>query len=400
MCGLCLPHCPTYIKSRDENESPRGRISLIKALAEDKLDATPKLIQHLERCLMCRACESICPSEVRFGYLMDTARNNMGHQSSTFAQRTLNSIIDSKSRMKNVGRFLYLYQKSGLQKIARKTGLLTLTKAAGLDNLLPEKTKQPASFKSFYPATGEEKGQVALFTGCIAQILDQETLDAAIQVLTLFGFGVHVPEEQTCCGALHLHNGQFNKANEQAKTNMTAFNKNRIDAIISVASGCGATLSEYSLSSIASKNKDFNTQFTSQVQDISQFLNHQEWPEQLRFKPLNARVAIHDPCTLTHVLKQAEPPYQLLSRIPEIELVPLGENKTCCGAAGSYMIDHPDMARALRDDKLAQIKILQPNILLTSNIGCAMHLRAGLREAGLDVEVMHPIVLLRKQLDL
>ncbi len=395
MCGLCLPHCPTYHKTRDEAESPRGRISLIQGLNSGHLPYSEKLAGHLDRCLSCRACEAVCPSGVRYGEIIDGARAALAEQRppaprwQRLAWRWTTRLLAERSQLYRATRALRLIQKSGLQTLARFSGITRRGQLARLDALLPPLQALPA-WPQYIPARGAARGDVGLFLGCASDAVDRDSLNAAITLLTRLGYGVHLPAAQTCCGALHQHAGESATANEFAQRNLAAFNAQPLAAIISVASGCGATLADYP--------RAHGNAFTAPVRDISEFLNDISWPEDIRCAPLPKKVAVHDPCTLTHVLRKQQAPYSLLARIPQIDLIPLADNRRCCGAAGSYMLSQPDMAESLRDDKITALKDSGADILLTSNIGCALHLRAGLRAAGMDIEIMHPVTLLARQI--
>ncbi len=386
LCGLCLPHCPTYIEHKEEAESPRGRISLIQGLATGELEATPKLQAHLDSCLLCRACEAKCPSGVRFGWLMDKTREAIAEISPHPHPETtrIKQLATDKKRQQQTARWLSIYQRSGLQKLARHSGLVKLSGQKKLEQQLPP-IPPPKQWREHYLAQGKKRGTVALFTGCIASTFDSITVDAAIQLLTYCGYDLHIPAQQTCCGAMHLHSGEKTVAEQLCQQNHQAFANPEIEQIIFTASGCGATLSELE-------------QFNGRVTEISTFLCQIKWPQKNCFRPLKKRVAIHDPCSLKNVLRSADAPYQLLKKIPAIELISLPGNERCCGAAGTYMIEHPEMAETLRDDKLEAITALQPEILVTSNIGCSWHLGVGIKKAGEKIEIMHPITLLTRQL--
>ena len=392
MCGLCLPHCPTYLKTKNEAESPRGRISLILGLAKGQLEPSNKLRQHLDTCLLCRACEAKCPSGVKFGELMDGARTALGTTDKpTHPQLSLDKLATNKQYRHKEAKRLWLAEASGLRTLGRGLGI---TKALGLARMeqLAPKINKPHDWQEYYPATSEKQGDVALFIGCFTDMFDQQTLDAAITLLNHCGYGVHVPAAQTCCGALHQHKGDRAKSTALAQQNIAAFEGLNIAAIISTASGCGSHLSEY--------HQTINKEQTisQKITDISAFLSQIEWPENSQLQPLNQRVAVHDPCSLRNVIKQADAPYKLLQKIPGLDLIALPGNERCCGAAGSYMIEHPEMADQLRDDKIEALKKERPDILVTSNIGCNMHLLAGIRQAKLKIKITHPITLLAQQL--
>lgn len=399
-CGLCLPHCPTYVVTQNECESPRGRIALLDGIATHQLPLTKKAQLYLDHCLTCRACEVVCPAEVKYGKLIDDGRemlvklNNIETKPSIrrSARRaptlgraplapTLDLIIQHPFLLRFARTLLKLYQRSGLQFLARKSGLLKILKLSQTEALLPL-IKTNITWQSYYPPKNQERGRVALFTGCISNLVDQETLVAAIKILTACGYGVYLPPTQGCCGALYLHAGYPDKAKTLTKLNQAAFNLPDVSTIITVASGCGAALKEYPLN----------------VVDISEFIQQVVQPAQLSFKPLKKRVAIHTPCTLRNVLQQEGAPHHLLRLIPEIEQTNLATNSHCCGAAGVYMLQHTAMANTLLQPILSQLDTLQPDYLVTSNIGCALHLQRALLEKPYKTRVLHPITLLAQQL--
>lgn len=397
MCGMCLPHCPTYGKTRHEADSPRGRIALMRALDNGALPGEGALLRHLDGCLACRACEAVCPAAVPYGELIDATRDRlMTQRHRRFDARA--SLVDFfiKRRWPRGLAYwlLFGYQCLGAQKVTRKSGLLKLTRLARAESLLPRLGRRPLRLPTEKPAKADA-ATLALFTGCAAEIFDRPTLAASQALLTRFGYNVRIPRRQTCCGALHQHDGAAAKAFTLMKQNVNAFDLPDIKAVISTATGCGAQLAEYATRG----NHETARQFAKRHVDICRFLAEHDWPESLRLKPLAARVAVHTPCSLSYVLKQTSHASTLLARIPGIELVELPDNGRCCGAAGNYMLREPRMADDLLADKLEHLKVLGPDILITSNIGCALHFKAGLRRAGLDVQVMHPVVLVNRQLE-
>jgi glycolate oxidase iron-sulfur subunit len=235
---------------------------------------------------------------------------------------------------------------------------------------------------------------VALFTGCIAAVVDRPVLEAAVKVLTHLGYAVDVPATQGCCGALHLHNGDPDGARRLARRALADF-AGPWEAIVTTASGCGATLAEYpALEATAPA-----AALAQRVVDISDFLIRIPWPEDVVLRPLRARVAVHDPCSLANVLRRTQAPYTLLRRIPELEVVSLPGNPQCCGAAGAHLLTEPALGRALRADKIAALRALAPAFLASSNISCALHLAQGAREGKVVVTVIHPVVLLARQIE-
>lgn len=402
MCGLCLPHCPTYEETRDEGESPRGRIALMQALQAGTLQDNARLALHLERCLGCRACEAMCPSQVPFGPLMDQARqvlhdNNVG--SKKWLHRVIaDSLVSHPKRLRAATRLLRFYQRSGLRSLAQRSGLLSLLGAQRLDQLLPD-LPPVGRWRSYYPAVTAQRGRVGLFLGCIAKMVDTQTLTSSIRVLNQFGYGVHIPPDQSCCGALQQHDGRLETARHLAQTNLIAFQDLEVDAILSTASGCGAQLAEYSRMEFTEPGLTQQTAaFSGKVQDINAFLAGMDWPDWVELAPLPARVAVHEPCTLRNVLRQGRAPHRLLQHIPEIELISIAGKGDCCGAAGSYFLTQPSMADRLLKHRLDALEEVRADLVVTANVGCALHLQAGLRRRKLTLEVIHPVVLIDRQL--
>ncbi|QBQ56345.1 (Fe-S)-binding protein [Nitrosococcus wardiae] len=401
MCGLCLPHCPTYRLTGDESESPRGRIALMGALAKDQLTPTPRLLGHLDRCLTCRACEAVCPSLVPYGRLIDTARAQVWGERSRWQRLKKHFlyqwIMPRPAILQGLGRLVRLAQLTGVVGLARRSGLLRALGWASLESLVPKLPPQ-RSWQSFYPAQGEERGEVALFTGCVANIVEQPLLMATVQLLNWLGYGVHIPKKQVCCGALARHEGQPKQALALAFQNVKAFAK--VEAVICTASGCTANLIDYpQWAQEEGVEVAAIRTFTSKIREVNQFLLHTAWPAEGTLKPLDKRVVVQEPCSLRYVLQQHKAVYALLRRIPKADILPLPDNEQCCGAAGNYMLTQPIFAQSLRAEKIDTLQKIQPDILVTSNIGCSLHLAAGIREAGFPIEVLHPVQLLVRQLD-
>jgi len=397
-CGLCLPHCPTYRILHDEAESPRGRLSLMLALAQGDLALSAQMETHLAHCLACRTCEKVCPSCVPYGQILDAGRALIEQSHVTSApshSRAVTGImrlIEKPERIHVLGKMLRLYQRSGLQRVLRAVRVPAWFGLGDMEANLPALAPQKPFARS-YPAPKKSTGRVMIFTGCLARITDRQTLDATIRLLNRLGYDAQVPE-QGCCGALHLHSGQPGIATGMMRQMIQTF-AGTTDTILSTASGCTATLCEYGKYLPGDRTA---AEFSRRVMDINQFLASQSWPSGMSFRPLAKRIAVHSPCTLSNVLRQDDKPFSLLKRIPGAEVIPLPDNSVCCGAAGTYHLTEPRIARELRAPKIAHLKQLAPDILVTSNPGCAMYLAAGMREAGLSMEVMHPVVLLERQL--
>lgn len=391
-CGLCLPHCPTYAKTQDENESPRGRLSLIQGWAQGALEATPELTRHIDNCLLCRSCESVCPAYVPYGRIVDRFRQATPGAGKPLAARLKSAALRQglAGAMGPLARGLMAGKAAGpVRKLAGALGLGEL--ASGL----PEATSGQ-EWTGFHPAPGgQEVGRASLFLGCTAHLLDSETVASAIRLMTRLGVAVRVPESQTCCGALHWHSGETAETYARMEANVKAFGDEGDAPVVGFASGCGAMLRDYGDIRPSEETQGFSKRF----RDIGQFLAELPWPNGLEFRALPATVVLHSPCTLRNVLKADRHAATLLRRIPGLSVVPLPAAIRCCGAAGSYMLEHPEMAGVLRDDALDAALAADPRFLATSNPGCAMHLRAGLKQRGRgDIEVLHPVALLARQL--
>ncbi|MDP1558590.1 MAG: (Fe-S)-binding protein [Nitrosomonas sp.] len=424
-CGLCLPHCPTYHLTMSEADSPRGRIALMNGVASGYIPLNEKFVQHMDRCLTCRACENVCPNNVAYGQLIDAARamivvtpSNLskgGHVTKKSWMRVFleNELIAKPARLDYLRKFFHLCQSIGLQQWLQNTSLLEKTNISTLAEQMPpierpcfsatDDKKSSDGWQEIYPATGKQRGEVGLFLGCVARLADVLTLNSAIYVLNRLGYTVHVPSAQTCCGALHRHGGDSAVGARLAQQNKEAFEALNLHTIITTASGCGVQLSEYGFrqnnSHIKSESAcDKDLEFSSCIIDISKFLATAEGWDDVEITPLRSQIAVHDPCSLCNVLHDQSYPYTLLAHIPSLQVVALAGNNQCCGAAGTYFLDQPKMAEKLQADKMSAIANCGVQYVVTSNIGCSLYMASGLRAAESEVEVMHPVTLLARQM--
>ncbi|MFA6053138.1 MAG: (Fe-S)-binding protein [Methylobacter sp.] len=387
-CGLCLPHCPTYNKTQNENESPRGRIALIQAWAGKHIETSDKLVEHIDNCLLCRSCERVCPAVVPYGRLIDNFRGQVKDKKKTsLAESFLKEVSHNKTSNRLAQSGLSFYQASGLQKAARFFKLPELLNLDKVDRLLPAKSDQTPLKQNYLAEISPARGNVGLFVGCMGSLLDHETVNSAVKVLTAAGFNVQLPEQQTCCGALDRHDGDIETAEQLAAINCSAFAGNDLDAVVTIASGCGSQLREYQ-----------QAEFAGKVVDISQFLIKSGCDLTDQLTPLAASVCLHTPCSLKNVMREEQGALKLVQQIPGIKMTALPASIQCCGSAGSYMLEHPQMAQALLNDLLNAALEDKPEYLASSNIGCALHISAGLRERGISLEVLHPITLIARQL--
>jgi len=369
----------------------------MRALAGGRLQANQRLTGHLDLCLSCRSCEAVCPAQVPYERLLDAARTLIVQQQSPgwrarLAWRTLgDGLIAKPLRLEFLGRWLYRYQRSFLDRWLRASGVLRLLGLQRWYNEMPALPPQQQWRKTYYPATADHRGDVDLFIGCVARITDADTLRSVVTVLNAFGYGVRIPPEQTCCGALHLHGGRSEAAHALMKANLSAHAPQRLP-VITAASGCAATLKEYGEHIADTGAADFG----ARVIDFSAFIDNVKW----RGSPVldDTVVAVHEPCTLRNVMKTTTATYRVLERIQGLHVVPLADNRSCCGAAGIYFLTQPEMSQRLLADKIDAIRTSGASIVVTSNIGCGLHLATGLREAKLAVEVLHPAQLLDRAL--
>lgn len=364
---------------------------LMQGVLEGRLAANERFLGHIDLCLSCRACETVCPNHVPYGRLIAGMRGviEKARRDSLWrrlVRRTLvDGVVTRPAMLRLVSTMMRAWQVSGLQAMAGKLSGLRFFGLTRIALQLPLMKAQPR-WKTVYPPLGDVRGEVGLFLGCVARVSDVETLSASIFVLNKLGYRVHLPPDQSCCGALHESLGETQKACSFEQKNINAFAGLKLDAVISTATGCGATL------------KSYLPAFADMVMDISEFLAVARGWEEAAIAPLAQKVAVHEPCSMRNALRCHSRPYDLLSRIPGIAIEPLAGNDQCCGAAGTYFLSQPKMAKALLADKTAAAKVSGARLLVSSNIGCAMHMAGGLREAGIEIEVIHPVTLLARQM--
>ena len=397
-CGQCVSHCPTFRIDRIDEESPRRRIRTIEKILNQSAAPSDEDLKHLNNCLQCRACETVCPSKMAYGQLLDQSRQKLAGmvKPARWTKRLEKlslALIEHKPRLRVISRLLGFYQRSGLQALLRKSGLLSALKLQAYESLLPAIDAAP--LEPFYLTPADRRGSVALFTGCIAESFDKATALAAIRVLNRIGFDVIVPEQQNCCGAIHQHRGHAETAARMAWRNVGVFNSLDVDAIVYTASACGLMLSEYEQLSIDDFDDEELDFFNNQLFDITDFVNR-HWPDKTPLQAYPKTVAVHEPCSQRNQLKNQQAVYDLLARIPDIDLAPLADNAVCCGAGGTHMLTHPHIAGPLGAEKIEHLHISGADLLVTSNIGCALHLAAGAGRLAPPVAVMHPVGLVAR----
>jgi glycolate oxidase iron-sulfur subunit len=397
-CGLCLEACPTYRELGIEDDSPRGRIHLIRNLDLGVIQPTPKVIEHLDLCLGCRACESACPSGVQYGAIIEDARAKLeaGRQRG-FWERSLRSLFfrglfPHPSRLRALARTIRLTQKLKLDRFAAASGLMKLmprpVAAMAAVTVIPDTFGRDA-LPEFVPARGERRYTVAFITGCVMDVMFGPTNIASVRVLAANGCDVHIPRAQTCCGALQLHGGDEATAVALAMRNIDAFLATGAEYIIINAAGCGSTLKEYHHLLHGTAYEAKARDFVGRVRDISEFLAAIDLVPPTHAVP--AVATYQDACHLAHGQGVRMAPRKLLAQVPGLTLVPLPESDTCCGSAGIYNLVEYDMSMDVLKRKMENVVSSRAAVVVSANPGCIMQLRLGAKQRGLNIEVLHII---------
>lgn len=441
-CGFCLPTCPTYAVLGVEMDSPRGRIYQMQAIAEGRMDITPDFVDHMYCCLGCRACETACPSGVQFGKLIEAAREqiqlevahtpifteikretiessgieelSIDHSEKRYFLESLTEralrrfffdlMLPSRIITSLVFAALKVYQRSGLQTLIRRTGLLDVANALPTplqgqlknpEELMPLASGDlmPPLLPEVTPALTEKHYRVGFISGCIMDQIYRDINEASIRVLTANGCEVITPPMQQCCGALHVHAGEAKGGRQLARHNIDVFEPYNCDAIIINSAGCGSNLKEYG--HLLQDDPIYAARanaFSSKVKDISEFLMSIELKREMG--SLDYTVTYHDACHLFHGQKVKQQPRELLHAIPGLTMINLKESDWCCGSAGIYNITNQEMSSQLLERKMNNILATGVNIVVTGNPGCMMQIALGAQQKGYKLAVMHPIQLL------
>jgi len=394
-CGLCLNQCPTYRALRLEPESPRGRIHLVRAAAEGRVELNERFKEHLYLCLLCRACETACPSGVQYGRIAETAREKLGPPGSRLARAVLNfvftRVLPYPRRLRTVALLLRWYQHSGLQRLILP---LLPKKLRQMDSMLP---RVPDRFfepgRKVFPAIGQRRAKVAMLNGCVMPLLFGEVNAATVRVLQSNGCDVVFPKNQICCGALNIHNGEQDAAKEMAKQNIDAFLAAGVDTVIVNSAGCGATMKEYGY--LLRDDPSYAERaaiFSSLVKDAGEFLADIGLVAPLG--RVEMTVTYQDPCHLAHGQRVRSQPRKLLNAIPGVKLLEMEGSDRCCGSAGIYNITHPDMSQHLLKEKMQSIAANGAPAVVAPNPGCMLQLRYGSERYGPALKVYHLMDLL------
>ncbi|MGZ3528997.1 MAG: (Fe-S)-binding protein [Vulcanimicrobiaceae bacterium] len=401
-CGLCLPTCPTYLETMTETSGPRGRISLIKAVDEGRLDLlSPGFVHQMSECLDCRACEAVCPSGVHYGQLVETARAQIVQAKAPsfpplvrlvrwFGLRVLFSRLRV---MRAFAALLRFYQRSGLRSLVRSSGILRSLKLDEAEALAPEISDRPFVPSGQRFAVADAKATVMFHAGCVMQVAFAHVHEASIRVLNRAGCTVVVPAAQGCCGAIGVHAGELGLGRELAKRNIAAFERSGADFYVVNAAGCGSALKEYGeLLADDPRWAARAKSFSSAVRDILELLDFLGIDSRLGV--LDRTVTYQEPCHLAHAQRITAAPRRLLAKIPGLALIEMHESSVCCGSAGIYNVTEPEMAGRLRARKVANTTATGAAVCATANPGCALQMQTGLREAGSEMDVKHVVELL------
>jgi glycolate oxidase iron-sulfur subunit len=416
-CGLCLPTCPTYAITGLEKSSPRGRIRLIKAVADGELPITAGFVHEMNFCLDCQACETACPAGVKYGSLVEAAREQIarGRHENAMTRITKTVVMEwafmKQSRLKLIARFMWLFQASGLQWFLLKTGALKLVsrKLDAIQPLSPSISKKFSSdeLPEVTLPIGAPRYRVGFLTGCIMDVAFADVNIDTVKLLLHHGCTVVVPGGQACCGSLQAHNGGLEAAREMAKHNIELFDRADLDYIVLNSAGCGAFMKEYKhlfesdpvwgprASRVSNKTKDITeflveTGYRPAVPGSTKTGSH---------GVVRKRVSYHDACHLVHTQKITMQPRELLKSVPGIDYAELPEASWCCGSAGIYNIVQYEDSMKMLARKVENIQKIKPDIIVTGNPGCMLQIQHGLREKGMDIELVHTATFLWRACD-
>jgi len=400
-CGMCLPACPTYKETFLETASPRGRVALIRKLQEGELDQSERLLEYLSLCLDCQACATACPCGVNAGELVAefTCERKEGQGLGFMEELILRRLVPHPDRLEASMAPMRLYQRTGLQKLVRTLGVLKMFPKSleRMEGLLPELPDRPLrqEIREVTPAVGTERGTVGFFLGCVMSLIFSDASRATIRLLSSLGYRVITPRSQVCCGAPNMLGGDLEGLKEAARTNVEIFGGYEVDFIVTDCGGCGAELKRYGhhLEGNGAANA-----FSGKVRDISQVLAMHAGELQAKLKPLDLRVTWHDPCHIAHCQGIRREPRELLKLIPGLRYAELNEADACCGSAGTYNIERPEMSDRILRRKLDNIRASGAEVLVTGNPGCLLQLKKGLADHLPQVRIMHLTELLARSM--
>ena len=387
-CGFCLPACPTYLSWGVEADSPRGRIDLMKGLAEGTLTLDGSVVEHFDRCLGCMACMTACPSGVRYDLLIESTRAKVEAQAPRpFFERMFRAMIFAifpyPRRLLALAPLMNLGAVLGLQRLIRGGGLLPRIDIAAAQQPLAERTA----------AQGTPRARVGMLAGCVQRVMFPQVNAASVRVLAAEGCDVIVPADAGCCGALSLHSGRLEEAKALARKLIERFEREDLGAIVVNVAGCGSAMKEYGELFAGEPEWAARAQaFAARVRDINEFLGQLE-PRAPRHR-IDATIAYHDACHLAHAQRIRQEPRDLLCGIPGVELVEIPNGDQCCGSAGTYNLFQPESAREIGERKVGNVMSTGATVVASANPGCTLQMQALLRERGVEMTILHPVEIL------
>jgi glycolate oxidase iron-sulfur subunit len=400
-CGMCLPTCPTYKETFLETGSPRGRVALMRKVQDGDLEQTERLVSFLSLCLDCQACATACPSGVNAGSLVaeffceQKETKGLGIMEDLILRR----LLPHPDLLETSVIPLRLYQRTGLQKLVRRMGMLKLF-PAGLERMegyLPQLPARPLrqTIEPVTPACGKERGTVGFFLGCVMSLVFSEASYATIQLLSALGYRVITPRDQVCCGAPNMLAGDLEGLRKDACHNISIFGQQQLEYIVTDCGGCGSELKQYGHH--LGKTAEATT-FSSKVRDISQILALHKDELKALLKPLPVSVTFHDSCHIAHCQGIRREPRELLKLIPELEFREMADADACCGSGGDYNLRQPEMADRVLQRKLDTIAASGAELVVTGNPGCLLQLKKGLADHLPQVRLMHLTELLARSM--
>ena len=391
MCGLCLPHCPTYTLAQTETESPRGRISLVRALYEGKLEPSRSISLHLDHCLTCMNCERVCPANVDYEKIIDAGRAAT-HKPNSWLEHVQQSFllfILSNNRARKFAKIcIPIFRSFRLHQVFPSTRLFKLLPDKSAT--LPKPYTQPSDKSSNNSKAGPT---VAILNSCASDLVNDEILDATRLILSKSGCKVIEQNQTLCCGALHQHTGDLKTAKKLRQNFISSYEQQNPDYLISLTTGCGAHIKRY-----AELEDNPSKLFSQKLFDVNEFVLQQIKESNLKFKALDKRVFLHKPCSQAQVSTESSTVEQLIKYIPDAEPVYFKDELSCCGAGGINTLSQYTIAEHLIENKVNEMKNSAASCLVSSNIGCALHFQAKLRQDGIPIQTSHPISLLAQQM--
>ena len=403
-CGMCLPVCPTYALTGLEKNSPRGRICMIRAVADGELQLTDNFKESMSFCLNCQACVTACPAGVAYGQLAEAALlhieadNRAKGKVSVLKRFSLNWIFADLKRLRLIGRIFRLYQQSGLETLVQRSRILKLFSARlnEMSFMAPSVSpRKPYSLDGSTAGPQKKNIRVGILPGCVQDVFFRDVNQDTIDVLQHNGYEIFLPPDDCCCGSVHGHNGHLEMARSLARRIIEIYDQGKVDYVVMNSAGCGAYMKEYG--HLLADDPVYAVragEFALKVKDITELLIEHGWkdPE----NPVSGKVTYHEPCHLVHTQQISRQPREMISRIPGIEFVDLPEATWCCGSAGIYNITRYDDAIRVLERKMNNIRSSGAEYVVTGNPGCMIQLMYGARKYDVPVKILHPVSLLNK----